>query len=76
MLRKPAVAGMFYPDDSEELVKTIEDCFLHSFGPGKIPDIESFDGTKEELKEQFHMMVEAPWERLGYDYFNPLIRSM
>lgn len=27
MLRKPAVAGMFYPDDSEELVKTIEDCF-------------------------------------------------
>lgn len=45
MLRKPAVAGMFYPDDSEELVKTIEDCFLHSFGPGKIPDIESFEGN-------------------------------
>lgn len=45
MLRKPAVAGMFYPDDSEELVKTIEDCFLHSFGPGKIQDIESFEGN-------------------------------
>ena len=45
MLRKPAVAGMFYPDDSEELVKTIEDCFLHSFGPGKIPDVESFEGN-------------------------------
>lgn len=45
MLRKPAVAGMFYPDDSEELVKTIEDCFLHSFGPGKIPNIESFEGN-------------------------------
>lgn len=45
MLRKPAVVGMFYPDDSEELVKTIEDCFLHSFGPGKIPDIESFEGN-------------------------------
>ncbi len=45
MLRKPAVAGMFYPDDSEELVKTIEDCFLHSFGPGKIPGIESFEGN-------------------------------
>ena len=39
-------------------------------------DLASFDGTKEELKEQFHKMVEAPWERLGYDYFNPLIRSM
>lgn len=57
MLRKPAVAGMFYPDDSEELVKTIEDCFLHSFGPGKIPDIESFEGMIIQLMLWFLMQV-------------------
>lgn len=57
MLRKPAVAGMFYPDDSEELVKTIEDCFLHSFGPGKIPDIESFEGNDYQLMLWFRMQV-------------------
>jgi MEMO1 family protein len=45
MLRKPAVAGMFYPDNPDELVKTIENCFTHSFGPGEIPKIKSFEGS-------------------------------
>ena len=44
MLRKPAIAGMFYPDDPNELLKTIESCFTHSFGPGEIPKIKSFEG--------------------------------
>ena len=36
-IRTPAVAGMFYPKEKEELKTTIRDCFLHSFGPGKVP---------------------------------------
>ena len=36
-IRTPAVAGMFYPSEKKELKKTIKECFLHKFGPGKIP---------------------------------------
>lgn len=36
-VRTPAVAGMFYPKEKNELKTTIHDCFLHHFGPGKIP---------------------------------------
>ncbi len=36
--RKPAVAGLFYPSDREELVKSIRDSFLHPLGPGVLPD--------------------------------------
>lgn len=36
-VRTPAVAGMFYPKEKNELKTAIHDCFLHHFGPGKIP---------------------------------------
>jgi len=36
-IRTPAVAGMFYPKEKDELKTVIRDCFLHSFGPGKVP---------------------------------------
>lgn len=36
-VRKPAVAGSFYPDEREELLRTIEGCFLHRYGPGRKP---------------------------------------
>ena len=36
-VRTPAVAGMFYPKEKSELKTTIHDCFLHPFGPGKLP---------------------------------------
>ncbi|MGI0046614.1 MAG: AmmeMemoRadiSam system protein B [Nitrosotalea sp.] len=36
-VRTPAVAGMFYPKTQQELRSAIRDCFLHSFGPGKLP---------------------------------------
>ena len=39
-IRTPAVAGMFYPKEKEHLKTTIQDCFLHTFGPGKIPPTE------------------------------------
>ena len=45
MLRQPAVAGAFYPDDPETLVRLIESCFLDDSGVGYIPELKSFEGT-------------------------------
>ena len=36
-VRTPAVAGMFYPKEKNKLKNVIHDCFLHPFGPRKIP---------------------------------------
>lgn len=36
-IRTPAVAGMFYPKAQQELRSNIRGCFLHNFGPGKLP---------------------------------------
>ena len=49
MIRKPVVAGTFYPDNSDELIQTIQNCFTHKFGPNQtIPkkDIEQIFGIK------------------------------
>tara|TARA_B100000029_G_scaffold116791_1_gene109694 strand:- start:545 stop:1378 length:834 start_codon:yes stop_codon:yes gene_type:complete len=35
MIRKPVVAGSFYPEDPEELSDSIQNCFTHKFGPNK-----------------------------------------
>jgi AmmeMemoRadiSam system protein B len=39
--RTPAVAGMFYPKEIEKLKSLVHDCFLHNYGPGKIPPTDS-----------------------------------
>ena len=44
MIRKPAVAGAFYPDNPEILKKSIENCFLNDFGAGVIPELNTFEG--------------------------------
>jgi len=36
-MRKPAVAGSFYPGSFAGLQRQIEDCFKHPLGPGAIP---------------------------------------
>lgn len=41
MIRKPAVAGLFYESDPASLKERIEWCFQHSLGPGKLPKIGS-----------------------------------
>lgn len=38
-VRTPAVAGMFYPNQKNELKDLIKECFLNKFGPGRIPPI-------------------------------------
>ncbi len=44
-VRTPAVAGMFYPSETQELKNLVQNCFLHPFGPGKIPPI----GDKKKI---------------------------
>ena len=39
-VRTPAVAGMFYPKETQELKNLVRSCFLHPFGPGKMPPTE------------------------------------
>ena len=43
MLRQPAVAGAFYPDNPEILKELIESCFLDDAGVGYMPVLGSFD---------------------------------
>jgi hypothetical protein len=38
-VRYPCQAGVFYEGDAESLRRQIENCFLHKFGPGKIPEV-------------------------------------
>lgn len=38
-VRRPTQAGAFYEGDAESLKRQIEECFLHKFGPGKIPKV-------------------------------------
>ena len=39
-VRTPAVAGMFYPSETQDLKNLVHSCFLHAYGPGKIPPID------------------------------------
>ena len=39
-MRYPRVAGQFYPADKDELRRQIEASFLHSIGPGSIPEVK------------------------------------
>ena len=61
MIRKPAVAGVFYEIDPDSLRKQIEWCFQHHLGPGSIPKI----GDKRNIKG-----VIAP--HAGYIYSGPI----
>lgn len=36
-IRRPYVAGTFYPGDAKRLIASIEQCYLHKLGPGKLP---------------------------------------
>ena len=64
MIRKPAVAGSFYPENPEKLRKTIEDCFMNKFGVGLIPELEIFEGSEYPI----NIMV----PHAGYIYSGPV----
>jgi hypothetical protein len=61
-IRKPAVAGSFYPSDSSELTKLIDDCYLHHLGPGRLPPKER--GSAD--------IVALVVPHAGYEYSGPV----
>ncbi|MEE9563425.1 MAG: MEMO1 family protein [Nitrosopumilaceae archaeon] len=60
-IRTPAVAGMFYPSEKNELKESIHQCFLHTFGPGKLP-------PTEEKKKIYGIIC----PHAGYMYSGPI----
>jgi AmmeMemoRadiSam system protein B len=60
-IRTPAVAGMFYPSEKNELETSIDECFLHRYGPGKMPP--------SDTKEQIYGVI-CP--HAGYMYSGPV----
>ena len=64
MFRKPAVAGSFYPGNSEDVKKAIENSFLSSLGVGEIPKLNTFEGTDYPI----NIMV----PHAGYQYSGPI----
>ena len=64
MIRLPAVAGAFYEGDADKLKKQIEESFLHPLGPGKIPQVPSQKGKRDNL---FFIVPHA-----GYMYSGPV----
>ncbi len=40
-VRRPTQAGSFYAGDARTLKAQIEGCFLHPFGPGKLPTVDT-----------------------------------
>lgn len=61
-LRKPAVAGSFYPSDPSELSKMIDSCYLHRLGPGRAPPARK--GSSKTVA------VVVP--HAGYEYSGPV----
>ena len=61
-IRRPAVAGSFYPADPAELRTTIRDSYLSPIGPGRLPP------NADELKG----VLSAVCPHAGYDYSGPV----
>ncbi len=61
-LRRPAVAGSFYPSGESELSAMIKGCYLHRLGPGKVPPAPS---GKSRV-----VAVVSP--HAGYEYSGPV----
>lgn len=60
-VRKPAVAGSFYPANKDALLKMIESCFMHSYGPQKKPP------SKKDVK-----IIGMVCPHAGYMYSGPI----
>ncbi len=60
-MREPSVAGQFYPSNTKALKSAVENCYLHSLGPGKTPDI----GKERKI-------VGAVVPHAGYMYSGPV----
>ncbi len=63
LVRRPAHAGTFYPASRDELVKAIEESFLHPLGPGRLP-------VEREVRERDAIGYVVP--HAGYMYSGPV----
>jgi AmmeMemoRadiSam system protein B len=61
-LRRPVVAGAFYPADPTRLRRSIEESFTHRLGPGKLPDEPSGERT----------IISVVCPHAGYMYSGPV----
>jgi len=62
-IRRPYVAGTFYEENAESLRHQIERCFLHKFGPKKIPKV-----TTNGLRKIIGLIC----PHAGYGYSGPV----
>ena len=60
-VRRPCVAGAFYPADPERLKNAIQECFTHRLGPGALPEQKSPD----------RKIVSVVCPHAGYVYSGP-----
>jgi len=63
-IRRPRVADQFYEGDAGALREQIKNCFLHDFGPGKLPEIN--------LNNQPRSIVGLISPHAGYMYSGPV----
>ena len=68
IIRKPAVSGLFYDNDPENLRKTIENCFTNDLGPGKIPILAKSNENSSKDKKIYGAIV----PHAGYTYSGPV----
>lgn len=61
-MRRPWVAGSFYPGDPDRLRRTIEECFRHRLGPGVLP----------QLRGEERRIVALVSPHAGYMYSGPV----
>ena len=62
-VRRPTQAGSFYAGDAEGLKRQVESCFLHEFGPGKLPKVD-VNGPRK--------IVGLVCPHAGYTYSGPI----
>ncbi len=62
-LRRAVVAGMFYEGDAQALRAQVESCFLHRFGPGKLPALD---------EKGPHKILGVVCPHAGYVYSGPV----
>ncbi|MDA4135617.1 MAG: AmmeMemoRadiSam system protein B [Thaumarchaeota archaeon] len=62
LVRRPAVAGSFYPDDPDQLKKVIDGCYVHPLGPGALPP----------SKEKRSGIMACVCPHAGYEYSGPV----
>jgi AmmeMemoRadiSam system protein B len=62
-IRHPYVAGTFYRGNAKALRDQIENCFLHKFGPQKLPEVASNDSKK---------IIGLVCPHAGYEYSGPI----